>query len=316
MKHVYSIIVFIALLLCACTKEEPIPTVDQISVERSVTPYYTTADVNMTFSMTNAKEYHFLYSTNSDMSKPASIQLSGKEGHCAGKLKDLSDNTTYYYQLKIVGFNSVVLQEVQSFETKPFEYAQVTTDKIIAYNHHNAIVAISLQEWGSDIAPEWGICYADHPSAEYADNHIASPGTDACTINLVELEAGVTYYVRAYANNSKGLSYGEEISFTTVPYEVPTVETIEVTAVSTNAAICNGNVVSDGDLTITERGVCFSTQENPTVENEKVVSPIPNKGYYSCAMQGLQSSTTYYVRAYAVNDKGIAYGNQIAFTTK
>ena len=47
------------------------------------------------------------------------------------------------------------------------------------------------------------------------ENHIASPGTDACTINLVELESGVTYYVRAYATNAKGTAYGNQITFTT-----------------------------------------------------------------------------------------------------
>lgn len=319
MKFAHYMMILLALALCACTQEESIPVLGPVSVDSYVAPYYTTADVSIMCDipngMENYLEYYFCYS-NVGMNNPRLRKMTFSNGICSCKLTGLEAETDYDCQFKIVGFNSDAIQEVRAFQTKPYEHAVVGTDQIISYSHHNAIVAISLQEWGSDIVPEWGVCYADHPSAEYADNHIASPGTDACTINLVELEAGVTYYVRAYANNTKGLSYGEELSFTTIPYAIPTVETIDVSSVSANAAICYGNVVEDGGLTVENRGFCFDVTENPTIQNTIAESSVAGVGNFSCVLQGLKSKTTYYVRAYATNAKGTAYGNQITFTTK
>ncbi len=95
---------------------------------------------------------------------------------------------------------------------------------------------------------------------------------------------------------------------------VPTVSTTAASGITSNSATSGGNVTATGGATVTERGIVFATTQNPTIANSKVVSG-SGTGTYTANMSGLAASTTYYVRAYATNSAGTAYGNQISFTT-
>ena len=108
--------------------------------------------------------------------------------------------------------------------------------------------------------------------------------------------------------------YGAEKEFVTKMAEAPVVETIEVTDITYTSAKVGGNVVSTGGVEITERGVCYSTTENPTIENSKKVVD-GGFGGFTVVLSGLQLETKYYVRAYAQNKKGVSYGEQINFET-
>lgn len=94
----------------------------------------------------------------------------------------------------------------------------------------------------------------------------------------------------------------------------PTVTTSSVSNVTTNSAICGGNVTSDGGATVTARGVCWSTSPNPTTSNNHTTDGT-GTGSFTSSITGLAESTTYYVRAYATNSEGTAYGMQQNFTT-
>ena len=96
--------------------------------------------------------------------------------------------------------------------------------------------------------------------------------------------------------------------------EVAVVTTSTVYNVTTNSAICGGNVIADGGAEVTERGVCWSTDPNPTVDGEHT-SDGSGMGTFTSTLTNLVEGTTYYVRAYATNSAGTAYGNEMAFTT-
>lgn len=97
--------------------------------------------------------------------------------------------------------------------------------------------------------------------------------------------------------------------------DVPSVTTADVTNVSPRAATIGGEVTSDGGLIVTERGVVYSTSPKPTTADTKLVSG-KGKGSFSVKLSNLKETTTYYVRAYAINSKGTSYGEQKSFTTK
>ncbi|MCF0173887.1 MAG: hypothetical protein HUJ95_00965, partial [Bacteroidales bacterium] len=80
--------------------------------------------------------------------------------------------------------------------------------------------------------------------------------------------------------------------------------------VTSTTATCGGNITSDGGSAIKGRGVCYSTSENPTTADSKVVASSAGTGEFSCDITGLTKGTTYYVRAYAVNEIGTHYGAQ------
>lgn len=96
--------------------------------------------------------------------------------------------------------------------------------------------------------------------------------------------------------------------------ELPTVVTGDVSEITTNSAVCGGEVTNDGGSEVTERGLCWSTNENPTVNDNHVVVG-EGIGAFSATISGLEANTTYHVRAYAINEKGTAYGLDKEFTT-
>ena len=96
--------------------------------------------------------------------------------------------------------------------------------------------------------------------------------------------------------------------------ELPSVITTEVVEITTNSAQCGGKVTNDGGTAVTERGICWSTNANPTITNSHV-SAGAGTGTFSAMMSGLSASTTYHVRAYATNEAGTAYGLDKEFKT-
>jgi len=95
---------------------------------------------------------------------------------------------------------------------------------------------------------------------------------------------------------------------------VPTVTTTSITGITTSGGIGGGNVTSDGGATVTIKGICYSTSQNPTIASS-TVNDGTGTGSFTSTLTGLTPSTTYYVRAYATNSVGTAYGSQVSFTT-
>lgn len=96
--------------------------------------------------------------------------------------------------------------------------------------------------------------------------------------------------------------------------QLPTVTTINASSITNTQATTGGNVTNQGSSAVTVKGVCWSTTQNPTTANNKTVNG-SGIGSYSTDIYPLTANTTYYVRAYATNSNGTAYGNQISFTT-
>jgi hypothetical protein len=92
------------------------------------------------------------------------------------------------------------------------------------------------------------------------------------------------------------------------------VTTSEVTSFTSSTATCGGEVVSEGGTAVTERGVCWNTNHNPTLSTNHA-SAGAGMGAFVVNATGLMQGTTYYVRAYASNANGTAYGNEVSFTT-
>lgn len=159
-----------------------------------------------------------------------------------------------------------------------------------------------------------GVCWgtSQNPStSSYKTND--GTGTGVFQSSLSGLTENTRYYVRAYATNSSGTAYGNEVSFTTLPLSLATVVTSWVNSITRIMAISHGFVAETGGGTIAECGLCWSTSENPTTADNKTSEPIDLS--FTSYMTGLTPNTTYYVRAYVVTNVGISYGNQIAFTT-
>jgi len=113
---------------------------------------------------------------------------------------------------------------------------------------------------------------------------------------------------------SGGYGETEDYTITIEQNNLPTVTTAAITLISTSSSSTGGNVVDQGASAITAKGVVYGVAENPTLENLSVVSG-SGTGSFTSNISGLSDNTKYYVRAYATNSYGTAYGNQLSFTT-
>ena len=99
-------------------------------------------------------------------------------------------------------------------------------------------------------------------------------------------------------------------------YQAPTITTQAVSSIGATTATGNGNITDFGVSDPSQYGVCWSTSENPTIENDKTTEGTPSAvGAFTSEMTNLSANTTYYVRAYATNTEDTGYGEQVSFTT-
>ena len=256
------------------------------------------------------------YSTTENPTIESNKVVSGKgTGDYTANLTGLQDSTTYYVRAYAVNKKGTAYGEQVSFMTKGYKLPTITTANPTNVEYTSATVGGNVTSDGGAIVTERGVVYSTSQNPTTLNNKVTSGnGTGSFTCSLNNLQAGTTYYVRAYAKNKKGTTYGVQKSFTTKSYALPTVTTSAATNITYTSATIDGNVTADGGATITERGVVYSTSQNPTTSNSKVVGG-SGLGSFSCSLSNLQDGTTYYVRAFARNSKGTAYGNQIVFAT-
>ncbi|MBO5809643.1 MAG: DUF1566 domain-containing protein [Bacteroidales bacterium] len=230
-------------------------------------------------------------------------------------LTSLQDNVTYYVRAYANTNYGIVYGEEKSFSTVEITLPIVTTKEVTNIGTSTATCGGNVTSEGNGIIISRGVCWSTSPNPTINDNKTTDgSGIGLYSSNLSNLSDNTTYYVRAYATNEKGTSYGEEKSFTTVEIVLPTVTTNTVTNIKATTATCGGNVTSDGNSTVTARGVCWSTSPNPTINDNKTTDG-SGTGSYTSNLTNLSDNTTYYVRAYATNEKGTSYGEEKSFTT-
>jgi hypothetical protein len=227
----------------------------------------------------------------------------------------VAGGTKYNYQLyAYAGAN--LSNPLQSTITTPALGATVTTVSAASdITATSVTIGGNVTDDGGATVTERGICYSTSANPTTAGSKtVMGNGKGIFSGTITGLSANTTYYAKAFATNSYGTAYGSEISFKTVELLLPTIATATAANVTTISAELGGNVSSDGNATVTERGVCYSSTENPTTANAKLAMG-SGTGTFGNTVTGLTSGATYFVRAYAINSQGTAYGTQVTFTT-
>jgi len=159
-----------------------------------------------------------------------------------------------------------------------------------------------------------GIVIDSNPNPDLGNNHttvIPESGiTGSFTSTYSPLTSNKTYYIKAYATNSAGTGYGNEIVFTTLP----SVTTTACSGITKNSINTGGSVAVGGGATISARGVAYRLTADPTILNNTVPSGT-GTGSFTSNMTSLVANTNYHIRAYATNSAGTAYGSDISCTT-
>jgi len=191
----------------------------------------------------------------------------------------------------------------------------IQTAEVLELTSNSARVVGFVVAQGGGIT-ERGVVYHTAPNPTVDNPKVVFQGTTESatfTVTLTGLTRVTRYFARAYAITEAGVIYGRQFEFRTLAV-LPTVTTTAVSAITGTTAQSGGNVTDDGGVPVTERGVVFSTTPNPTLASTKIVGGV-GSGSFVSALTGLRGLTTYFVRAYATNSVGTAYGEQRQFTT-
>lgn len=326
LKSILSLLIILlfSVLLLTCKKDETVPLNQFSIIEENVNATATTVGFKVYYEYASGKHCSLDHVTlflgrNSGMTDPQREKCELKEDDKGTffqlNLGDLAANTTYYYNYEVANAINSMKTEVKSFATVDYGMPSVITVSVTNVTASGAIFNGNVTDGGEMSVTERGFCYGTNSgNLTVSGQHVvAGSGLGSFTKNVSGLSVSTTYYMRAYAKNDKGVAYGSVKTFTT-PNGLPTVTTNNVTNISYSSANCGGNVTSDGGYSITARGVCWSTSQNPTVSGSHT-SNGTGTGSFSSYMSGLSAGTTYYVRAYATNSKGTSYGVQKSFTT-
>ena len=149
--------------------------------------------------------------------------------------------------------------------------------------------------------------------ASGAENYLWSTGETTSSI-IVAPTVTTTYSVTGTNQYGCTDTASITVTVTTPAVTLPTVITSSITDITPTTATCGGNVTYNGNAAVTARGVCWSTSNNPTVY-DSYTEDGTGTGVYTSSITGLIPNTTYYVRAYATNSFGTAYGDEVSFTT-
>ncbi len=192
---------------------------------------------------------------------------------------------------------------------------KLSTSQVLDVKSDSATV-VGFVVASGDGFTERGVCYNTSPAPTTSNSKITYDGNaKTATFNVVisGLAYATTYYARAYAIGASGTIYGEEVTFTTLPV-IPTLTTTTPTNITGTTATTGGHITISGGAVVTERGVVYSKTHNPTTASSKVTSG-SDTGLFVSNLTGLDGLTKYYVRAYAINSAGTAYGNEDSLTT-
>lgn len=221
-------------------------------------------------------------------------------------VSSLVENTKYHVRAFAQNEKGYAYGEDKVFQTQDIRLPKVETTNVSNETFSSANISGKLLDDGGVPIIEQGFCYSKQPNPDINDAVTLSPNLN---LFLKNLEDGTTYYIRAFAKNRKGIGYGEIISFKTIGYTFAEVFTHEITTYSTNSAEVNGKVISEGNTEVTERGICWGTNRNPTIQDTKVGAG-SGPGSFGYTFRNLVEGRVYYARAYAINQKGVAYGEE------
>jgi uncharacterized protein (TIGR02145 family) len=230
-------------------------------------------------------------------------------------LAGLTPGTAYYVRAYATNFLGTAYGN-QLTLTSLALLPSLTTTAVSLIQANSATSGGTINNDGGAAVISRGVCWSTSQSPTiFGSKSFDGTGTGYYVSNLTALSPNTTYFARAYATNSQGTAYGNEITFKTgLLFALATLATAEPSNVTSNSTLLGGNISDDGNAAVTERGVVYATQPNPTTGNSKVVMG-NGTGAFSSVISGLQSGTTYYARTYAINNQGTAYGENVSFTT-
>ena len=301
--------------------EQILPTLTTQAVS-SITATTATGNGNITsLGVPNPTSYGVCWSSTNATPAITDSKVDNGAASATGTftaaISGLTSGTLYYVRAYATNAAGTAYGNVVSFTS--YIAPTVTTQAVSNINTTTATGNGNITSLGVPNPTSYGVCWSSsNATPSITDSKVdngAVSATGAFTAAITGLTSGTLYYVRAYATNSAGTSYGGVVTFTS--YIVPTVSTQAVSNLSSTTATGNGNITSLGVPNPTAYGVCWSSSNaTPTISDSKVDKGAASvTGGFTASITGLSPGTLYYVRAYATNSAGTSYGGVVTFTS-
>ncbi|MBI5944540.1 MAG: right-handed parallel beta-helix repeat-containing protein [Chloroflexi bacterium] len=294
-----------------------VPTVTTQAVT-NITTTTATGNGNITaLGIPNPTQHGVVWSTSANPTTEDSKTTGGSvsaTGAFTGNITGLTPGTLYHVRAYATNTAGTSYGEDVTFTA--YHIPTVTTQAVTAITTTTATGNGNIADLGVPNPSQHGVVWSTFADPTVADNKTTdgeAGATGAFTSLMTGLTPGTLYHVRAYASNSAGTVYGEDVTFTTLL--APTVTTQAVTAITTTTATGNGNITVLGTYNPTEHGVVWAITANPTTADSKTTDgPVSATGSFTSSITGLIPGTLYHVRAYATSDADTSYGEDVTFT--
>ena len=239
---------------------------------------------------------------------------NGALGEFTSDLTQLSPNTMYYVRAYATNEGGTSYGNQVTFTTVQMDVPVLTTTEVTSITQTTANAGGNITDDKGGTISQRGVCWSTSENPTIADNEtLDGTALGSFVSQLTNLTGNTTYFLRAYATNSVGTGYGTQVSFKTSPV-IATISTLEISSIGFYSGKTGGNIANDGGSSIIQRGVCWSELQNPTTSDSKTNEAL-GTGTFISHIDNLLPGETYFLRAYAINSVGTAYGEQIQFTT-
>ncbi|MCF2443315.1 hypothetical protein L0657_05045 [Dyadobacter sp. CY345] len=251
-----------------------------------------------------------------DMATPTPIAITGS-------LSNLQTATEYYLHAFVMLKSGPIFSEVAKFKTSNVQQPGIRTDGFDAVTYNSAQIRGSITAKGSYPISEYGIVWSgsDNPTTESSSKYSVKSDVENVpaffSTEARGLSPNTTYHYRAYVISNGVTGYGADLSFVTSDEVQPKVQTGDA-KVGTRVAALFAQITNKGSSPISQYGICWSTQQNPTVgENKFIYNDAVNEfpKSYSGEAQNLAPSTTYFYRAFVTMNGVTSYGENRTFRT-
>lgn len=230
-------------------------------------------------------------------------------------LNDLENNKKYFIRSYASSEKNTVYGEV--IEAIPGIPIIISTTNGIRTSVNKAVLFGKVEDEGNDIIIEKGFLYANHEKPDFNDSKVKETvniddlGDYSCEINI---DADLSYYAKAYAINKTDTAYGKTIEVKSGISTLPVKNVVKIAAI-----VCGKLDLSSSD----DFGVCWSTNPNPTIEENKIQATNTSDGtngydenVFGVFIDNLEPETNYYAKSYTVFPNNIVvYGNEVSFKT-
>ncbi|GEM_PF-3064296 len=223
----------------------------------------------------------------------------------------LTQKSVYYMRAFTMENGTPVFSDEVRFETLTANLATVQTSPVTNTTGTTADCVGSVANDGGSSITLVGFCYnitgnpTNNDSVQYSTSL-----ADEFALKLTGLLPATHYYVRAFAINDAGISYGSVVEFYT-NVDVPSVETVSISQVTAAKAFFKGRIIHRGGAQLTDSGFCFTTVGVPTLSNSEEIR-FSHSGNFEIIGNIGPANTTLYVRAFAQNSAGVGYGATIS----